>query len=408
MPPIKTTLLSACLVLALASPSHAADHLDSPTVRTDPAADLNDVYAFVNPNDPGELIIAATVIPLASPGTRFSSAVEYRFHIDNGIAGDETTVRCVFRKRGWVACSGNNGLQAHGSLNSIATGQHMRVFAGLRDDPFFFDLAAFNTTRDTLTPSFTNPGINFFNGLDSMAIVLGIRSERVTRKGTAKVVKVYASTARIADEYLDTRVQIDRMGRPAINTALIDLLTSTGKKDAYNAASDPATWASQFQSEMAGNLAALDTLDGVVGNALLPPDTLASVLVDDRLVVDTGIPTCDAYLAVELGVPQCGGRTLARDVMDDTLGAVVGPGVSDYVGNDSAFLDDFPFLGEPNAAARVQATATTTGPAPAMPKRGLQAALPAPTTPAMRPAAAVRAARTGQATPRRTRVRDLP
>ena len=94
--------------------------------------------------------------------------------------------------------------------------------------------------------------------------------------------------------------------------------------------------------------------------------------------------------------------------MDDTLGAVVGPGVSDYVGNDSAFLDDFPFLGEPNAAARVQATATTTGPAPAMPKRGLQAALPAPTTPAMRPAAAVRAARTGQATPRRTRVRDLP
>ena len=113
---------------------------------------------------------------------------------------------------------------------------------------------------------------------------------------------------------------------------------------------------------MQGWLAALDTLDGVPGNALLPAATLASVLVDDRLLVNASIPACDAYLAVELGVPQCGGRTLARDVMDDTLGAVVGPGVSDYVGNDSAFLADFPFLAPPNmaAATTVRANGATT------------------------------------------------
>jgi hypothetical protein len=75
---------------------------------------------------------------------------------------------------------------------------------------------------------------------------------------------------------------------------------------------------------------------------------LASVLVDDRLLVDVSKPDCDAYLAVELSVPQCGGRTLSRDVIDDTFGAVVGPGVSDFVGNDSTFLADFPFLGQPN------------------------------------------------------------
>ena len=100
--------------------------------------------------------------------------------------------------------------------------------------------------------------------------------------------------------------------------------------------------------QIAANLAALDTLDGVVGNNLLPPLMLASVLVDDRLLIDLSNPVCDAYLAVELGVPQCGGRTLARDVIDDTFGAVVGPGVSDFVGNTSIFLDEFPFLGEPN------------------------------------------------------------
>lgn len=74
---------------------------------------------------------------------------------------------------------------------------------------------------------------------------------------------------------------------------------------------------------------------------------LASVLVDDRLIIDTSKAQCDAYLAVELGVPQCGGRTLVRDVIDDSLGAIVGPGVSDNVANDSVFLGDFPFLGRP-------------------------------------------------------------
>lgn len=370
MPSIKKTTLAVALLAAQAtfcSAALAADHLDSPTVRSDSAADINDVYTFVNPNDPKELIVIATVIPLANAQTRFSNAVEYRFHIDNGIAGDETLIRCTFKQSNVVHCTGNHGLQARGGVGSVAYGQKLRVFAGLRDDPFFFDLAAFNQTRDTLTPAFTNPGINFFAGLNSMSIVLGIPTERVTAKGAANVLKVYASTARVDDALLDTRRQIDRMGRPAINTALIDLLTNTGKKDAYNASANPADWAGQFQGEMQGWLAALDTLDGVPGNALLPAATLASVLVDDRLLVNASIPACDAYLAVELGVPQCGGRTLARDVMDDTLGAVVGPGVSDYVGNDSAFLADFPFLAPPNmaAATTVRANGATTVSKPA-------------------------------------------
>jgi len=143
--------------------------------------------------------------------------------------------------------------------------------------------------------------------------------------------------------------QIDRNGRPAINTALINLVPATGTalKDAYNRAEGLANW-TQFTSEIQSNLAALDTLDGRA-NAVLPAAALAGVLVDDRLIINTSIAACDEYLAVELGVAgKCGGRTLARDVIDDTLGAVVGPGVSDFVANDSVFLTDFPFLSEPN------------------------------------------------------------
>lgn len=343
---MRTKLLPLLLALALAPMAQAADHRDSPLVVNDPAADINDVYTFVNPNNPSELIIAATVLPLATAGSRFSDAVQYRFHIDNGHDRGGSTITCRFPKGVRVDCDLDNGPHAGGQLGTINRTDGLRVYAGLRDDPFFFDLEAFNATKATLVPAFTDPGVNFFAGLNTLAIVIGVDSRRLTQQGRAPVLAVHASTTRKAIQ--GQWLQIDRMGRPGINTALIDLLASTGKKEAYNRAADPATWAPQFEQEISDNLAALDTLDGVA-NALLPAPVLASVLVDDRLRVNASVPGCDAYLAVELGVAgQCGGRTLARDVIDDTLGAVVGPGVSDFVGNDSTFLADFPFLGAPN------------------------------------------------------------
>src|SRR4051812_30305733 len=41
--------------------ARAADHRDSPAMINDPAADLLDVYAFVNPNDHDKVILALTV-----------------------------------------------------------------------------------------------------------------------------------------------------------------------------------------------------------------------------------------------------------------------------------------------------------------------------------------------------------
>jgi hypothetical protein len=480
---LQRSALVLALSTALCGPAFAADHRDSPLATNDPAADINDVYTFTNPNDPDELIVAMTVSPVANSNTRFSDAVEYRVHLDNGAAGGVTTITCTFPDEATRVLCRNAGdtLYADGPLNQTVDADDLRVWAGLRDDPFFFDLDAFNRTRATLVPSFTNPGVNFFAGLNTLVIVLGIEHDRLTNNGANSTLKLYGSTNRIGDagvgasltgmwydaanpghgfvlhvidgaqetdpnqlvtywavydqgaqlnlygvgpipangtsatvpvvshiggqfppafrasqitevpfgsltfnftdcntgsvqvqptragfapttvslkrltqvvdlpcSFLSTG-QIDRMGRPGINTALIDLLASTGKKDAYNRAANPAAWAGAFQSEIQSNLAALDTLDGTPGNAVLPAAALAPVLVDDRLVVNASVATCDAYLAVELGVAgQCGGRTLARDVIDDTLGAVVGPGVRDNVANDSTFLADFPFLGRAN------------------------------------------------------------
>lgn len=470
-----------CLLAILAFDIRAADHGEAPQVRVDSLADLNDLYAFINPNNADELIMVATVAPNANASTQFSDAVDYRFHIsttDN--PGDYSVLSCSFEEADEFSCAFGDNSPVTGALNSTVEGGSFRVYAGLRDDPFYFDGGAFAETVATLSPQFKTEGVNSFAGQNVLALVIGIRSSDLTKAGSEPVLRVYASTNRKSGAVLNgstsgsfynvdqsghgfqfqvisqknaddqTQVsanwfvfdddgnpiwltgegpvdgltaripvqrlsggrfppnfntedvnriaagellftfsdcnnasvefetadasflastslgvqrltsvqglpcghkslgQVDRVGRPAIATALIDITGAQGTKDTYNAAADPSKWSEQFEAEIRSHLELLDSLDGAT-NALLPAASLASVLVDDVLLIDTRESACDEYLAVELSVAgKCGGRTLARDVIDDTLSAVVAPGAGDGVANDSTFLDDFPFLAEPN------------------------------------------------------------
>jgi hypothetical protein len=164
--------------------------------------------------------------------------------------------------------------------------------------------------------------------------------------------------------------QIDRFGRPAINTAANhafdgDAAAAGAAKDAWNANADPSTWAS-YTAEVAGNLAIVDSLDTVCGNqAFAGPmpvagryDTLASVLADDRVWVKTDAATCTVYLAVEANatgfVPNgdCGGRKLDFDVIDESysllaIGKIAG--VDDGVAADADTKGEaFPYLAAPH------------------------------------------------------------
>ena len=164
---------------------------------------------------------------------------------------------------------------------------------------------------------------------------------------------------------------IDRMGRPAINTALNNTFAADANaagtaKDNYNKAAVSA-WTSNA-TEFAKNLAILDSLDTNCGNQLLAGttatagryNTLAGVLADDQLYVNTASSTCSQYLAVEANavnvVPNndCGGRTLTYDVIDTSysvLAAGALAGVGDDINSDSdgAIQSNtaFPFLAAP-------------------------------------------------------------
>lgn len=163
--------------------------------------------------------------------------------------------------------------------------------------------------------------------------------------------------------------QIDRMGRPAIATALVSPLADSGPRgidrDAYNSAAR-ANW-TRFKDNIRSNLAVYDGLDGQCGNQALAAnnatasryETMAQALVDDRLYVNMASGACSQYLAVELNATglvanaDCGGRTPREDVIDVTYTALannLAVPVGDGVDSDNVAQSDtvFPFLAEPS------------------------------------------------------------
>lgn len=183
--------------------------------------------------------------------------------------------------------------------------------------------------------------------------------------------------------------QIDRLGRATINVAVTDPfnITTMGQdktRDAYNADSNEATWQATWKADLAKMLAIYDGADTVCGNQGLACgmltgcasgstpaagryDTLATVLADDRIYLNTASSTCNQYLGVELNVvgltnTDCGGRTPTFDVVDlmyttATVGAAGFPSggngfaVTDGVskdGDNGVVAATFPFLPAPN------------------------------------------------------------
>ncbi|MEE2890626.1 MAG: hypothetical protein VX766_00640 [Pseudomonadota bacterium] len=161
-------------------------------------------------------------------------------------------------------------------------------------------------------------------------------------------------------------VQVDRMGRAAIATALVVPFAGDEARgaalDAYNTA-EQQQW-STFSEPVTASLAVYDGLDGLCGNQILAdlggtgPEryaTLAGALADDRLYLDASAGACSQYLAVELdatglaGNEDCGGRTPLHDTIDVSYAALANDltiAIGDGVPRDDrgASIDIFPFL----------------------------------------------------------------
>ena len=313
-------IVAALLVSADPTLLLAADHLDAPLLQAGSAGDVdvNDLYVFQSPSNVSNTVLIMTVNPGAGviSGTEFSSTANYEFQIfnDDGDALPDITYRTSFSAAlsgiQTLTTSRNGSPYANGSTDaSITTSGGGTLTAGIFDDPFFFDLVGFQNGLN-----FT--GEDFFAGLNVSAIVLEVpSSELVGSNGS--VIGVQART-------VGDGSQIDRIGRPAINTVLIP----TGKKDAFNQG-DPTNDPVDFGDDVVASIT------GLSGDAAYAA-ALADILLPDLLTFDTN--SAEGFL---------NGRKLADDVIDAELALLTngeftaGDGVD---ANDVPFSNSFPYL----------------------------------------------------------------
>jgi hypothetical protein len=342
------TLGVAAVVLTIgAAPflTSAADHLDSPNAKANHALDITDIYAFDGANS-GNTVLVVNVNPLAGvvSGTEFATDAEYRFNIDTTgdyVADDVYTFTFGSNAPGpkqslSLAKDGTTILD--GKTGNANNGGGAKVFAGVKDDPFFFDLAGFLRWRDpdgdgvyTYTGS-TNLDLgDFFLGANVSTIVLEIPDSWL------------GSSANFWATTVKSGAIVDRMGKPALNTVFMNPFGGDNQKDPYNMtapSADVATWGAQFT-------AVLD-----VFNETATAEFITGLLLPDVLHLDVatlGKSTGTGFTGGAGGILN--GRTLAEDVIDLELLVVTG-GLEGHAvlstdnvdANDVAFPDSFPYL----------------------------------------------------------------
>ncbi len=218
----KKLLLGSLLGVALVGGIiFAADHIDAPAVTgpgsTSLGNDITDIYAFQSPSDNSKMVFVMNTQGLLSPSATatasFPSNVMYEFNIDNtGDNVEDLVIQCLIqngkmRIYGPVAV-GTPGTTstvktsgpvtevavttaAAASPNSATNANGIRIFAGPRDDPFFFDLVRYQDILSGAQPGFRSPGVDTFAGTNVMSIVVEVPK---TLLGTATTINVWGET----------------------------------------------------------------------------------------------------------------------------------------------------------------------------------------------------------------------
>ena len=372
--PIRLTALGAALVVLTvgAAPllSSAADHIDAsafgsigtPGGAFDPMSvhgdrDINDVYAFQASNASRTVLAMTTNPAINAFGGKFGANVRYIINVDrdgdavqdlayvvrfdDGAAGHQAYT--VTRYTGANAVSLRTGIvRGTGSTagdGTAALAGNGKVFAGVRSDPFFFDLTGFVGTLFHIgTDALGDNPTDTFVGFNTNAIVIEVPDDQLGGK-----IGVWGQTTWWNGS---SWMPGDQMGRPAINTVFNTKLVDAGAtqtKNDFNA-TPPSKQRTAFGGKFRTNvITTLTNINAVLGTGhpdytLAQAQGLADFLLPDVLTYDT------ATAAGGLN-----GRALRDDVIDIELGITTNGAVtSDGVGPHHDYLATFPYLGVPH------------------------------------------------------------
>lgn len=394
-------LLISVSALALSStiqppPTQASDHDDGDIDTRSRALSLTDLYVFrerdQNPSAASDdLIFVMNTNPRSVARLQyfFSSQAQYDFNIArvNNVDGVPTgvpdltlrftftapdrsmrqrfTVTAIDRQGRTTAVSRSPQGQALSTtplrsatsptLNQVRMpGGTITAFAGLREDPFFFDVEQFFRVRAGLlnigpSVSFRPPAtaIDFATGYNVNTIVLRV-PRRLLQAGTdATAFDTWLSIA-APDPRTGRLMKMEQMARPGINEALI---TNQRNYALYNQTQPSRTVPTAIANDGRRTLRALGNNDART-NALL------GAFIPDVMRIDTTGTSGFANALNALGAP-IRGRMLKDDVVDIALtvlsnGAVTTDNVSyeGTPGNPAQGHDPleaaFPYLAQPN------------------------------------------------------------
>jgi hypothetical protein len=380
--PWKLLALGAAIVVLSvgAAPflASAADHIDASAfgsltqdngvtfnpISVNGERDINDVYAFQGA-DPSLTALVMTTNPAINAfGGKFGANVRYILNVDNngdavqdlayvvrfdnGAQGNQQYTIERFNGANAVTLAHGN-VRGEGSTAGDGTTSLKgdgRAFAGVRSDPFFFDLSGFVGTlfhigpdRLSNSPACTlNNPTDLFTGFNTNAIVIEVPDDQLGGN-----IGVWGET-----QWSDgsTWFPGDQMGRPAINTVfntkLVDA-NASATKNLFNAtppSQQRTADGGQFRTNI---ITTLTNVNAVLGTGA--PDYtvsqaqgLADFLLPDVLTYNT------ATAAGGLN-----GRALSDDVIDIELGITTNGSVAgDCVGPHTDYQSTFPYLGVPH------------------------------------------------------------
>ena len=317
-----------------------SDHLDAPGLKSpnmDARVDITDIYAFQKPGDASKSVLILNVNPVAPTlADSFASEAVYELKVDtNGDAIAEIAYRFTFslKEQGMQMATVRrvNGESARGNSNegdilfqnvpvafdaevSIAETEEYRFFAGMRSDPFFFDLEGFKNGM-----KFT--GADTFLDKNVFSIVLELPNSAL---GSNPRVGIWGRVLIPKDG--DLFFQIDRMGRPLVNVAF----TKDGDKNTFNRI-EPTQDRELFTEKFTDLLASS-------GRSAEDARQAALSLLPD--ILDYDYSRSAGYR---------NGRTLTDDIIDIQLALLTNGAVTeDKVGPHQDLLATFPYVGTPH------------------------------------------------------------
>lgn len=184
----------------------AADHIDAPAVQGG-TSDITDFYSFQGSNT-NNLVFVANVKGLLSPtataDAAFDENVMVEFNIDNNGDNIEDLVIQAVPRNGKMYFFGPVAPGTAGTTSTVKTSNALgsvtitdygdsamtytsggvSLFAGPRDDPFFFDFGQYSEIIAGNASSFNNPGTDTFAGTNVMSVVVELPKSMLGGSGT--------------------------------------------------------------------------------------------------------------------------------------------------------------------------------------------------------------------------------